>query len=137
MTWTPRQNLSCEINSPWSTEGPDFMNNESQVAICWQRLLTDLYTKQQLILNSVGFPSLCPAYLCHMSQHSREPLVLFFYLWTETCHIPLEVDNLDTSFMWNGLNWNLGVNFPYERQPSLSLSGAQFKLLPESVFPKL
>lgn len=67
LVWTSRLNLSAEMNSLWSTEGPDFMNNKIQVGICWKGLLTTLYTRKILKLISLGFPSLCPAYLYHLS----------------------------------------------------------------------
>lgn len=36
--WTPRRNLSAK-DSPWSTEGPDFIHKKSPAATCWQGLL--------------------------------------------------------------------------------------------------
>lgn len=55
---TPRKDLPAEMNSPWSTKGPTFINNKNLVAISCLGSSCTRSTRQSLRLNS-WLPSLC------------------------------------------------------------------------------
>lgn len=66
LTWTPTRNLSAKMDTPWSTEGPKFMNNKNIAAICWQGLLMySLHWVEAHTGFSASFP--VPACLHHLS----------------------------------------------------------------------
>lgn len=46
LMWIPRKNWTAEMESPWWTRVPSFMNNKSLVAIRWQGLLPTLLPEE-------------------------------------------------------------------------------------------
>lgn len=58
LMWTLRRNLSAAMDSPRSTKGPDFINNKSLAAVCWQGrlcLYCTLYIPQRTSAWTLGF----------------------------------------------------------------------------------
>lgn len=92
-----RRDLSANMDSPWSTHGPNFINNKSLVSICWQRLLSYPVCQEEP-QTELSAPTLFSTCLHHLSNHCKESLVSSFYQWTEPCPIQSELHCLDTSF---------------------------------------
>lgn len=115
LMWTLRRDLSAEMDSPWLTEGPNFMDNKSLEAICRQGFSRILYPGKSLRLNP-WLPALRPAFFCHLVNPCWETLVSSFYQPTDTCVIQSELHNFDIPHLHKtNVIENLGRKFHYNR----------------------
>lgn len=116
------------MDSPWSKESPDFRNNKSLAAICWQVSLTYfiyLEERQTELPASCTVPSLfrssewisarkffIPSLpCCHSTNRLWSALTNQNYTKrTLIClHTnPAKLHNLETSFTWDWPKWELG-----------------------------
>lgn len=133
LIWTPRKNFFAEMDSPWSTEGPHFMNNKSLMAIFWQGLLSTLCMLGRTPERTLSF--LHCAWLVYTVWviHCRETLVSPFYQQTDICPIHQKYTIWIPHLHKMNLIENLGRTYPIKKWSPLCLGGTQFTLLPESV----
>ena len=155
LMWTLRRNLSPDVDSLWSNEGPHFKSNKSHLVISWQGLLMLSVSREEpqtkvsasctmprLFMASESTPAGKPWF--HLSTNELRPApanqncinCIFICIYTEQSELRgWACTILKTHLHETG---NFGKNyFFYKGWPSLSLSGTQFKLLPESVYPSL
>ena len=136
LIWTPRKNLSAEMASPWSTEGPHFMNNKSLRAIFWQGLLSTLCMGKNTRANP-QLPAPCLVVCTVWVIYCRETLVSPFYPQTEICPIHRKYTIWVPHLHKMNLVENLGRTYPIKKWSSLCLGGTQFRLLLKSMSPRL
>lgn len=86
LLWTLRRNLSAEVDSPWSTEGPSFKYDKSLVSVCWRGFHYSVYQEE----TQAELPTLCSACLLSKSTSPCQE--------TETFPLQSEPHNLDNSF---------------------------------------
>lgn len=130
--WTPRRNLSIEMDSVWPTRGPHFINNKSPVVTCWQGFLTTYFAypkkPQTDCLASHTMPCLfIPSELTTVEKHwfllstsglrpvpsnqnDTNYILIFIYTYQSELNdlAQSEPCNLETSFTWIDQNENCG-----------------------------
>lgn len=90
LIWTPRRSLSAEMDSPWSTEDPNFITNNSLAGICWRGLLTDSVYWEEPPTELSAYGTL-PCSVMHLSQLLRESS--WFPLLTNVLRPTLSIQN--------------------------------------------
>lgn len=126
-------NLSAELDSSCSNRGPSFINSKTLEAICWLGLLMKSLDWEE-IKRTLGFlQHMCFLFTPSESTTSGKP---WFYLSTYGLRSALSNQKCTIWIVYlhkMGLIDYLGGNFCYKRWLPLSLSGTQFRLLPESI----
>ena len=110
LMWTLRRNLSDEMDSPCSIEGPNIIRNKILVALCWQGLLMYLIYQEEPQTELLASRTMPPCYSASPSESTtaEKPWFPLFNQWTETCPVQSEWHDLGASFTRTGPNWEPG-----------------------------
>lgn len=99
----PKKDFICWDGLPSVNWGSNCINNESR-----GHLLTGASHVLCVMGRTSNWTQTALLVYTVWVNHCRETVVLSFYQWTETCTVQSELQNLDTSFTWNGPNWEPG-----------------------------
>lgn len=132
LMWTPRRNLSIEMDSVWPTKDPHFINNKNPMVTCWQGFLTTyfaypkkpqtdclashtmpcLFIASELTIAGEHWFLLSSIVLRSVLSNLNDTNYILIFIYTYQSELndlaQSEPFYLEITFTWNGPEWEFG-----------------------------